>query len=239
MDFQRARQPKQKEQRRATILLEARRMLDEGGVEAVTLSALAREVRLAKSNLYRYFPSLEAILLEVFREDFDGWADDLSTRLRRVRSRRKVERLAQLIAATFAARQRMCQLMSILPSVIERNVPVETIRQANAQLVERGQVLAAVMHEVIPELSLEAHAELVRYSYVLVAGLWPIAYPPPIALELADDPLFAAHRRDFESDLANGIGLIAAGMLRQSEPRSSEDSFEDRRPAPRGGTRGG
>jgi AcrR family transcriptional regulator len=215
--FQRAVHPEQKEQRRATILRVAREMLADGTLEALTLNALARNVGLAKSNVYRYFASREAILLEVFRADFSDWADDLSTRLRRLRSKHRLRRLVALMASTYAARRQMCQLMSILPSVIERNVSVETIRSVNAELVERAQLLAAHMHEVVPELPVEAHIELVRFSYVLVVGLWPMAYPPPVAEELADDPRFAALRRDFESDLADGLGLVADGLLRRYE----------------------
>ncbi|MCA9705565.1 MAG: TetR family transcriptional regulator [Myxococcales bacterium] len=225
-DFQRARHPEQKEQRRATILRVARQMLDESGLEGLTLSALARRVGLAKSNVYRYFESREAILLEVFRADFDDWAEELSTRLRGLRSKRRARRLVELMASTYAARERLCKLMSILPSVIEHNVSVDTIREANAQLIERTQRLAEVMHHVVPELSIEAHVELVRYSYVLVVGLWPITHPLPVVQQLADDPLFAIHRRDFEADLANGMGLVADGMLRQSERGASPSKLE-------------
>ena len=79
---------------------------------------------------------------------------------------------------------------------------------------------------MVPELSIEAHVELVRYSYVLVVGLWPITHPLPVVQQLADDPLFAIHRRDFEADLANGMGLVADGMLRQSERGASPSKLE-------------
>jgi len=65
-DFQRARQPEQREERRAHLLTTARAML-EGGVDlrALTLNALAREAGMAKSNVYRYFETREALLLEL------------------------------------------------------------------------------------------------------------------------------------------------------------------------------
>ena len=61
--FQRARDPEQKEQRRQDLLAAARRLIVAHGVAAVGLSDIAREVGLAKSNLYRYFASREEILL--------------------------------------------------------------------------------------------------------------------------------------------------------------------------------
>lgn len=216
-DFQRARQPRQKEQRRAEILRVARQMLEDAPPRELSLNALARQVGLAKSNLYRYFDSREAILLEVFRDDFDAWADELSARLRRIRSKRRAKRLVELMAATYTARPQLCQLMSILPSVIEHNISVDTIRETNAQLVDRAEALAEVMHEVVPELPVQAHSELVRYSYVLLVGLWPIAHPPPIVAQIEDDERFAVHRRDFEADLVRGLELVTEGMLRRVE----------------------
>lgn len=203
------------------ILRVARQMLDEGTLDEFTLNTLARRVGLAKSNVYRYFESREAILLEVFRADFTDWADELVARLRRVRSTRRVERLVALVAETYASRGRMCQLMSIMPSVIEHNVSVETLRETTGQMVEQGRRLAADMHALVPELPLEAHFELIRYSYVLLVGLWPIAHPPPIVEQLDEDPRFAViPQRSFEADLAHGVGLVIEGMLRQLEQGS-------------------
>ena len=47
---------------RQDILAQARHLLQEGGVEAVTLAALAAQLGLTKQALYHYFPSKEALM---------------------------------------------------------------------------------------------------------------------------------------------------------------------------------
>ncbi len=192
-------------------------MLEEDALEALTLNALARRVGLAKSNVYRYFESREAILLEMVRGDFEGWVDELSTRLRRLRGKRRPEKLARLMATTAAERPTMCQLMSVLGSVLEHNVSLETVRAFKIDLFGQGKRLTEAMHEAVPELSLDDHDELIRYAYSLLIGLWPATHPPPVVQQLMQEPAFANHAHDFEAEFTRGVLLVAEGLLRRAE----------------------
>ncbi|MBE7452074.1 MAG: TetR family transcriptional regulator [Kofleriaceae bacterium] len=87
--FQRAREPEQKEQRRRALLDAAAALLADGDLEAVTLSAIARAVGLAKSNVYRYFESREEILLELLVDDEVAWVGELEQALGPGRQRRR------------------------------------------------------------------------------------------------------------------------------------------------------
>lgn len=212
-EFQRARQPEQKEQRRADILRVAREMVEEEGVDGLSLNALARGVGLAKSNIYRYFESREAILLEVLRDDWREWIDEMVEGLSRVRGKRRVEKLAALVASSCAARPRMCTLVSAMSSVLEQNVSAETVRAFKLGAMEDGLRLAAAFQQVVPELSLEQHVELLRLGYSFIAGLWPSSNPPPVVQEVMQDPALAPLKHDFERDLERGVLLLARGLL--------------------------
>src|ERR1700752_4536533 len=65
--FQRARQPAQIEQRREAILRAGLVLFQRRGLENVSLNDIAREVGLAKSNIYRYFESREHIYLVILQ----------------------------------------------------------------------------------------------------------------------------------------------------------------------------
>ena len=77
-DWQRARRPEQKEERSAAILNAAAVLLDARGINGTSLNAIARAVGLSKANLYRYFESREAMLLELMLREQAAWADELS-----------------------------------------------------------------------------------------------------------------------------------------------------------------
>lgn len=75
MEFQRARNDEQRDQRRRLILETAAGMLAEMPVADLSLNELSRQVGLAKSNVLRYFETREAILLELLSAELRIWAE--------------------------------------------------------------------------------------------------------------------------------------------------------------------
>ena len=196
--FQRARQPHQKAQRRVHILRVTRKMLDEGELDELTLNELARRVGLAKSNVYRYFESREAILLQVFQEDIREWVDEMVARLGRMRTKSRIDGLAALLAATIAERPRLCLLNSVVGVVLERNVSVETARRSKLSNLSEVQRLVAAMAKAVPELTHEQHGEVIQLLNALDSvGLWYVrlnaSKARPTRTRLRNDKRFSFH----------------------------------------------
>lgn len=212
LKFQRARQPEQKEQRRAQILAVATEMVDAGELDTMTLNGLARRVGLAKSNVYRYFETREAILLAVFADDMNAWIDALVVGLGRIRGQRRLESLARVFATTTAAQPRLCQLLSVLGSVLERNVSLDTARAFKRGLGARTAELAEAMHRAVPELTAPQHGELLMHMHGIMIGLWGATHPPPVVQQLLTEPEFAGHHPDFEQGLQRGVLVLARGL---------------------------
>jgi AcrR family transcriptional regulator len=64
-----------REEMRAEILVAARRHLAEEGAAGLSFRAVARDVGLVSSAVYRYFPSREALLTALIIESYDALAD--------------------------------------------------------------------------------------------------------------------------------------------------------------------
>lgn len=79
----RARRQEDKDARRASIVRCARSLLSKQPYREITLAAIARRLGLTKGALYIYFPSREALFLEVLSEDLAEWCDALYRRLDR------------------------------------------------------------------------------------------------------------------------------------------------------------
>ncbi|MEM6532743.1 MAG: TetR family transcriptional regulator [Myxococcota bacterium] len=212
-DYQRARTVEQKEQRRQHILAVAREMLAE--VEdpgELSLSALARRSGMAKSNLYRYFESREAVLLELLTAEWLSWHEDVLLRIRSIRSKRRIDGLVRVLAACTASRPLLCQLMHILPSVLERNLQFDTVRDFKLGGASLSRDLAHAFAEQIPDFEVAQHAELLRHLFIAVVGLWPLAHPVASACLAMEDPRLESMRFTFESDLKRMLALIAKGL---------------------------
>ena len=69
-----ARREKGRQEMRAAILHEARRLLTEQGAEAVSMRAIARAIGYTPGALYEYFPAKEDIFFALYFEGTDGLA---------------------------------------------------------------------------------------------------------------------------------------------------------------------
>src|ERR1700716_3398140 len=124
--FQRARSQEQREVRRQVILETAATMLAEMPVAQVTLNELSRRVRLAKSNVLRYFESREAVLLELLDSAWQEGAPALAQDLAAAAAAgappaERGDQVAAALSASLAARPVLCDLLSAQAAVLERN----------------------------------------------------------------------------------------------------------------------
>ena len=216
--YQRARSPDQKAERRALILAAAWRLLEEvADSRELSLNELARRVGMAKSHLYRYFESREAVLLALLADATERWAGEIVAALATLDPtlpmRTRLTASLRLVASTAAARPRLCHLMSVLPSVLEHNASLDTVRDFKLESIALLGRLCAALHGVVPELSPEAHQELLHHAFAYIVGAWPLAHPSPVTEEVMADPALAPFRHDFEADLGRVLELMALGLL--------------------------
>lgn len=215
-DYRRARTPDQKAERTSLLLQAAAALLDEGTPPAlVSLADLAARAGMAKSNVYRYFESREAILLAILADDAKAWAEAIVTRLPDLPPASPPDRLSALlhrVTDETLARPRLCVLLSVMPSVLEHNVSDATVlafKQGMADM--QGRLVAAVAH-AIPELPPEAHATWLRHATPLVVGGWPLAHPPDAVRRAVVGAGLGHVLHDLERDLRDGLQLIGAGV---------------------------
>jgi AcrR family transcriptional regulator len=228
-DFQRARRPEQKEERR-TLLLEAARnlLLESRSEQDLSLNELAKHAGMAKSNVYRYFESREAILVELLRQEWTEWFAVLQRTLSesplptpgrpsggraRRRDLTRVDALVRRMAETMSRRPLLGRLCSILASVIEQNVSPETVRGFKLESLGFVQMLAEFLHGQAPELSVHHYEELFHTGFAALVGLWSFSHPAPAVAEVLSDPRLAPFRHDFARDYGRHLSLLARGLL--------------------------
>jgi len=219
--FLRARSPDQKEERAQALLRTARAMLSAGTpLSALSLNELARQVGMTKSNIYRYFESREAVLLAILAEEWQGWLDGLRAAPRPRGGGDELSRLVRRVARSLAARPLLSILTSALPSVLEENLSVEAIADFKRLTLAFFTEAAALLHAEAPSLSTEAALRFMSDSAIVIAGLYPHAFPPPHVKGVVDgDPAFAVFRHDYEGELARLL-LALARALQTPSPKT-------------------
>lgn len=211
--FQRARRPEQIEARRTAILAAARELLAERPVADISLRELACRVGLAKSNVLRYFDSREAVFLEVLDTAWTAWLDELEGELGDPAppdpGYAREERVAGTIAATLAERRLLCELVSAMAPVLERNISPEFARGFKGRAAANTERLGALVRTRVPELSAEGARRFALGVVIVVSGAWPYANPTDAvaaaAAELGGVPTFAEGLADALTNLLAGL----------------------------------
>ncbi|MFI1917040.1 TetR/AcrR family transcriptional regulator [Nocardia sp. NPDC020380] len=216
VQFQRARSEEQREQRRQAILTTAAAMLAEMPVADVGLNELARRVGLAKSNVLRYFESLEAVLLELLDQSCRDWLAQLTPLLAEIggdlRTRR--ERLVGCVVRTLIADPVLCDLFGAQAAVLERNISPEVAARFKRTAYANAVELAATVERVIPELTGDRALKFVGMTQMSAGALWGHSHPSAAMLAAYEQYSdLAALRLDFEATLTDMLNTVAKGLL--------------------------
>ena len=214
LPYLRARSPEQKQERRRHLLDTAKSLLLEiPDVHDLGINELARRAQMTKSNVYRYFESSEAVLLDVLVEEFIQWRVELRKALSRGGKRRgTMEHIARAFSATVAARPLLCRLTSIFPSILEHNVSLERMVQFKHGLLAVRKETALDFHGCVPSIPAPTFERFIHFALPLLIGLWPLGNPGEVAAAVGAHPDLAALRYGFQQDLEEGMLMLLRGL---------------------------
>ena len=211
--FQRARSAERKDQRRDDLLTAARRLVLEEGARSVSLAGIAEGARLARSAPLRYFESRDALLLELATQEWQEWAPALEAALARSQ-RGDIRRLAETVAGSLAERPVFCDLLIHVPTDLERDVSVETVRAFKLEALAGAERVGAAIGSACPPLTAADGRELVASTLAVAGFTWQISHPGPQLAELYRTAPELAHAAlDFVPVVTRHVETALRGLL--------------------------
>lgn len=216
MGFERARNDEQKNIRIKQITDSARHLFENNKYENITLSGIARELSFTRANLYKYVASKEEVFLYIIIEDIAKWNDDIVNRFKESVEITK-EKFARIWTQSFIDHSHMIKAMSIMYSVIEKNVTVEKLTDFKISFFKEMEKSTNILLKLFPELQLPQIHKFLEMQMFYAIGLYPATIENAIqkkAIEKAgipyDPPNFSERFSDFIIMLLNNLqnGLI-------------------------------
>jgi AcrR family transcriptional regulator len=218
MGWKRARSPEQKEQRRGEILEAAAALVEREGLEGTGLNAIAREAGISKANIYRYFESREAILLNLVHDDYQQWAGAVERALAPLAGNDDEAAVVHALVETVTARPRLATLASSLTSVLERNVSVDAVVWFKTAMMEIAIRLANAIQVSMPSLTMDRTQRFLMAAQFLLVGMWPASNPPPAVAEALQRPELSYACVDFAADLEAILTPLLTGLKVGTRP---------------------
>jgi AcrR family transcriptional regulator len=208
---QRARKDEDKQARREAILETAAALLGRRQFSTITMADVARRCGLAKGTLYLYFASKEALFLAALEVQLVRWFDHVSTCLIR-EGEIDAHDFAQLMSSSLADRETLTDLLTILHTVLERNIEPSTALAFKHMLRDKIRAAGQLLEQVLPRLPSGGGVRLLIRVHALVVGLRQMSDPAPEVAEILEREEFAVLRVEFQSELAQALEALVRGM---------------------------
>jgi AcrR family transcriptional regulator len=171
-------------ERREAIIAAARELLARRRAADVSLRELADAVGLAMSNVLRYFDSGEAIFAQILDAEWRDWLDELAVALPATASEEAPSagfahprRAVTTITDTLLARPLLCEVLSAIATILERNIPLDFTREFKRQSWANRERLGDLVREQFPSLGREDGWDFAGTVVFTLAGLWPSTRP--------------------------------------------------------------
>lgn len=211
-DFQRARRPEHKEQRREAILAAARTLATRDGVRAVNLGDIAAEVGVHKSALLRYFETREEIYLQLTSDCWLDWIEALRAEL--PGAPRTPAGVAAVVTSTLADRPLFCDLLTHAPLNLERNVSLDAVRAYKTSAMERVDVVSELLGDAVSGLGKTGGRKAVAAITAFAAAFWQVSHPPETLARFYEEaPEFGHSVMDFAGRLEDLTTAVLTGLV--------------------------
>lgn len=214
-EFIRARQAGQKDARRLSLMKAAAELFDETGPSGAGLNAIAARAGFTKSNVYRYFENREDVLLALFLQEFERFCEDAGSRLLGCHPGDLCGLAAGWTDALVSA-PRLCELVAIFGSVLERNVSAVRIEEVKVVMADHTSRLVTALHERVPGSSVADCGWVFSMTMALLAGMWPGVRPSPALATVLAKPQFAQMVLHVDQELQRAIAALLSSIVAQS-----------------------
>ena len=216
MTFQRARKKEQVEVRRQEILAAAERLFNDGGLEDVTFSRIAKDVSFTRQTIYTYFQTREEVLLALLGAKLEEFYASLHQMFPEGRLLSRKE-FCQRVARHFIAHKETLRLFALRHTVLEENVRYENLVAFNRTMLEVFPTVKNILRRQCPSTD---DATFDTFTFTMIsyfASIYPILEPHPNQLKAIFEAVGSEVTMTPQECLEASIGLMAAALKFKKE----------------------
>jgi AcrR family transcriptional regulator len=206
-----------KSERRESIAAAAADLLRADPSAAFAVEELARRAGLAKGTVYLYFPSREAVLLEVHRRQMHALFDAFESALDAPGACARTVLEAGI--RWHRERPEAYALAGNCRAWLAGEVDVDAAVAFKASIGPRIASIGARLEALLPGLAPGGGAALLTSSHALIIGLWQLADTPPRVARAMQRAGVERLRIDFEQQLIDALTDLWDGAARRAAGR--------------------
>ncbi|MDO4536506.1 MAG: TetR family transcriptional regulator [Clostridium perfringens] len=151
MEFKRARNAEQKDQRIDQILKVTEELFSQHNYGEITLAMIAKKLDYTRGNLYKYVSTKEEIFLKMYDRKQEAWINEVLSSFSNKENISK-EHFSDIWSKVLSEHQEMLKLHGILGTIIEANVSVEKLAEFKKKALTDLYKLIPIIQKQFPKL---------------------------------------------------------------------------------------
>ena len=211
MDFQRARNERQKKIRRDQIIEATIKLFEKEPLEKITLASIASELNFSRANLYKYVTTKEEIFLWIMASDSEKWAEQVKLRFEEY-DQLELKTFCRLWSEQLYQHQRLIKLFSLFTIMIEKTAPFTTLETLKQDFFINFKSLKVTIERFLPDLSNKQFKHFMEYQIHYALGLFSAISSNEKQREALESAGFCYHKRDFIAEFAAYLEVIILGF---------------------------
>ncbi len=211
---QRARNERQKEARRNTIISAADALFQKSGGRLSSIQAVAKHAGVAKGTMYLYFRNKDELYMAVLEHRARMWLDAIIQAIESLRSPLTIADAVDAISGHVLENPEVLILATLSSSVVDHEVEREEEMRFRISMAMMAAQVGAAVEQGLPGLSPGQGTALFMRSLAYILGAWQIIPPSSVMGEIKEQEDLAPFRLEFGKELRAGLTALWTGTLR-------------------------
>ncbi|XDD42364.1 TetR family transcriptional regulator [Leptospira sp. WS60.C2] len=201
---------KDKLSKRTSIIQAAATLLQKKDWAELSMDEVAKRAKIAKGTLYLYFPTKEDLCLRIHSADYESWFMDLNEFLEKA-PQIDAEIFSQWFVNSMDRHLRFLKLLPIVPTILEKNASVQTIREFKTNLKKQITSVLPRLIQYFPFFTEQSGFLFLMQCHALAVGSWSHGFPSNQVKEAVKDTELEMFVLDYKQFLEFSILNLLKG----------------------------
>lgn len=160
------------DQRKSEIIKACRELYQKIGFQEITIKAISTYTSFSRPSIYNYFPTKESIFLEIFREEYIYWCDEMKSILDQNHIL-SLEDFSDQFSKTLENRPVLLKLLSMNIYDLERNCSLEELTEFKKEYKRALDLVSDLLRKFFPNMNEKQIDRFIYIFFPFMFGLYP------------------------------------------------------------------
>lgn len=162
------------DKRRSEIVNACRELYRNHNFKEITIKEISRYTSFSRPSIYNYFTTRESIFLEIFRQEYISWCDDMDEILKKW-DKLNPSDFAQQLAQSLQSRSVLLKLLSMNLYDLEENCTLDELIAFKREYKRALDTVDKMLQTYFPSMTGDSREQFIFSFFPFLFGLYPYA----------------------------------------------------------------